>query len=226
MRPVSFSLFAMACHSEPELVARYSCPFDRVAGDPAQVLGFTADDAIAAASVAVTATTDPNEFVTETFAVVLDAQFTADGDAEVIEFEPGGTPGCPTGRALRIPASYDLDGTLGQWHVSRHEEGFSILATAAELGAISTDWSDAPGGIGDPGEAVVDPGLETWARDHARGSADATACDMTFSLGPAPDDVEAGAWEHEASEGALWSDCENTQTRLLTWTAATVTPLR
>ena len=210
-------------HAEPDHV----CPFaevQTVAGDDATDLGFTPNDVLAAASVSTIAETaesfdTPESEGAEPLPVQLSHVFTSAGDALLVDYGEPEDPECPMGPALRVPASYSVSGSIGAWSVSATREGFSLVATAAELDSISSDF---PVPMVYDWDAEVDAGLQEVARE-ALGPATPPECTMRFSLGPMPEHLAAGAWGTEVSQGWLASDCANHTAEFLNWTA-TVTP--
>jgi hypothetical protein len=204
------------CQSQMETFDSHPCPFSDDEGS----VEFTADNVIAAASVETTGVATSDE-LTDTWPVVLAHTFRVAGEPSVIVFDEASDPLCPSGRALLVPAEYDLSGTIGGWAVHDSTAGFWLVATAPELDAISTWWGeDPPTGVFWDDEVAQE--LEELAVAAYPDRVSST-CDLGFSLTPIPDNLLAGAWAEEVTDGGLGVTCDGFYGMFLDWVGE-VTP--
>ncbi len=198
------------------------CPYTEVAAvdvDDAGEFGFNAVEVAASASVSVTAEASSNfDEITDTYTVDLTYRFSEPSDVTVIEFGPPDDPGCPEGRALRVPVRYDIAGTLGTWPVSDSVRAYALIATELDRATMATDYlrdDDALPRVG----ATIAPGLEDLARSIRPDQLSPT-CDADFTLGPMPMGMTIGAWEDNLEQGHLRMTCDNIIARVLVWSPA------
>lgn len=212
-----------ACNTEELLERQHECTYTEVqvvGGDDPTDLGFTPNEVLAAASVSTSADTLSTEDVPDPLSVELSHVFTSAGDAKLVDYGAANDPACPSGRALWVPARYEANGSIGGWEVSASREGFSLVATSADIASISSDYAAPPE---ETWQAEVDEALADLAQDGMGPTAPA-GCTMTFSLGPMPESLAAGAWATEVTEGWLARNCGSQWSEFLNWTATISNP--
>lgn len=209
--PVVTLCFA-ACQSTDERPPP-PCSFREVT----QTVDFTAEEVVAAASVdrdllswsRGDAFVDPADAAAwDGLPVHVEHRFTAAAAPTVVAFYPDPDPFdshvCPVGRALRIPVAYHASVTIGSAHVDhdRPATGLALLATAAELDALSFD---------DPATALTSE-LGSTSTDEAAWLAQTKVgqdCPVppTLWFDNLPGDLDAGSWAAAVAWGGLSVTC-------------------
>lgn len=226
MRNIPLVALAAACVETGPLPLP-ECTFHEVA----ETVDFTADAAIAAASVDLddTSRTIDDAFVDPAAAAAWDGlpvhvehRFTPTGPPTVVSFDPDPDPTdvyvCPAGRALRVPVTYHATAAVGAARVQHVGVAgkLALLATAPELGAISFDGTPENLSTAEYGVTSADAAsLAAWTAQTEAGQVCAAAATLWFST--VPSSIYAGSWAADTTSGGLELDCPDGGAGFLRW---------
>lgn len=215
----------IACaREEPQWVCPYEVRSELAPADRGPV-GFSANDVIEAASYSmdsVSATVGYGLHGLDGLPVLLTASFVQTDAASVVHMlaqnvDPAlpadPTRICPTGPALLIPVDATLSGTIDGRPVSKVDAGLAMIATAAEIGAVSSAVGWEP-----ESATEIDPELAALVIAETGGSAVEyvdPGCVGEFDMGPSLWSPYAGSWV--ATNGVLNAHCEHAWWTAMTW---------